>query len=231
MVIELGDIASWPAAAVVHVDTWIERLDGKGWAYASADAEDTLRAIFAGHRIRGYHCTRLLDHEVDTIKVGGMLPLTKARLRERIVRAYDAGAFASSVRDHLLAIAEQPTYGREGITCYFLPLAYLTSSLGRQGLPYYLARWGGERMNTAADRDVQALLATIGRPSIVVAAFDVVGQRAENRMLSLLEVCMAIRNGERDAAAELQALVPVMPEAIWHPGDPEYDALGDLSQS
>lgn len=227
MVIELGDIASWPAGAVAHVDGCIECVDG-----APDDAEETLRAMFAGHRIRAYHCTRLLDHEEAAIRTAGMRPLTKALLRERIMRAHEADAFTAAVRDQLLAIVEEPTQGREGISCYYLPLAYLSSSLGRKGLPYYLGKWGGERLSTARaeDEDMQSILETIGRPRIVVAAFDVSARRDEHRLLSLLRVCMEIRNGKRDVATEILASVTVIPEAIWRPGDPDYNALGDLPQ-
>ncbi|HEY6173996.1 MAG TPA: hypothetical protein VIX73_06110 [Kofleriaceae bacterium] len=87
------------------------------------------------------------------------------------------------------------------------------------------------QVGIALGDDDRRELQAIGRPSIIVATFDLDAWIRADRLVDLLKLCCDIRRNERNASAELQWCEPVWPasiEDIWRPGDPDYDAFGNL---
>src|SRR6266540_2490616 len=66
------------------------------------DVADAFRRLFVGHRVRAYHATRLLDREIEMIRLQGLRPLSEELVVERIERAYESGALTVENRDQLL---------------------------------------------------------------------------------------------------------------------------------
>ncbi len=235
MVIEMGDVGAWPEGVLSVVDEWI-RASGK----EDRAVEQEIRAMFSGAVVRAYHCARYLDHEVASIRSDGLRVATRALFDERIKRAAEVGAITTTFRDELLsrhALSQgddsQGASGRARVTCFAVPRSYLNSQLGASEMAMggFLTWWGGEALFTACDESEKEVLSKVGRPGIVVATFDVASWLGLQSCISLLRLCVDVRCGKPDAASEIQWRETIGPpniEAIWQPGDPDYDALDRL---
>jgi hypothetical protein len=60
------------------------------------------RRLFVGHRLRAYHATRLLDHEVAMIRGQGLRLLDEDLVVGRIKSAHESGHLSRVLRDRLL---------------------------------------------------------------------------------------------------------------------------------
>jgi hypothetical protein len=241
MVTELGETASWPASALDFVDDRIRR--GKRAGDRDPEAERAFRTMFDGSVVRAYHLSRLLEHEADSIRTVGLRVATKNLFEERIKRATEVARFSDSFRDRLLALHalsdgddDRRAYGRAGQVCFFVPLAYLKNDLfgPDSGMRGFLKYWGGEAVFTGFHESEREELTTFGRPSIVVATFDVATWLRLMDHISLLRLCVEIRTGIKTASSEIlwrETVPPENIEAIWQPGDLNYDALENLPQA
>src|SRR5688500_10409141 len=91
--LDVDDPTTWPAAVHAWVNPYAETLRGTT-SYTSDRAvprerEDELRALLAGYKLIAYHCTRLLDHELERMRAHGLRPLTHELVIERIDRAHE----------------------------------------------------------------------------------------------------------------------------------------------
>jgi len=241
MVIELGEVGQWPQGVQRLVDERIH--SGRSSDENNRADEQSIRAMFNGMVVRAYHCARYLDHEVASIRADGLRIATKDLFDERIKRAGEAGAISMSFRDQLLsrhALSEgddsSNAHGRVGVTCFAVPRSYLNSRLGasENALGGCLTWWGGEALFTGCDDTTKKILSAVGRPSIVVATFDISRWLGLQKYISLLSLCIAIRNRRPDAASEIlwpETITAKNIEEIWHPGDADYDAMDKLPRS
>jgi hypothetical protein len=204
---------------------------------ATHGSEDRFRRLFVGRRLRAYHATRLLDHEVALIREQGLRTLTEALIQERVNRAHAEGHLSSEDRATLLAgnvFAEGRSHGRRGHASLFIS----ATPLDRQvyGVRPLLSTWGGEGIYMAQGGwSLRHKLACLGRPTIVVLDVDL-GPRPEVHGiypdLWRLFVCRLL--GREPLGADLLYKQSVSPSGIVRfsqPGDPEYDIHAKLPRT
>ena len=171
--IDVDDPTTWPADVERAVSELADRVrDSTEYVVdlpIDLDEEDRLRERLNGRRLRAYHCTRLLDHEVELVRNDGLRPLSSSLVTLRIESAYEHGAFSIGERDQLLAShvfsrGDRTVHDREGQVCFVLGHAAI--ACGDPGLWPLLSTSGGEAIYFFADDQID-LLKKLGRPTIV----------------------------------------------------------------
>jgi hypothetical protein len=240
------DRSTWPLDVADWVAVRADRLRGTTeWSSdlkLATEDEAGFRTLFAGAKLRAYHCTRLLDHEIATIRERGLRLLTLELVEEKVEAAFNAGAFTVAERDTLRAthvFAQGAQRLREN---------RLALCMGRQafadpsGFESLLSIWGGEAIYMGTPQ-VLCLplphgwpdLRKVGRPAIIVAAIE----SSPEHWLDLHwhhplgQVFVGIELGLEDAYSDVDYLAPILPEdvlAIWQPRDVEYGGFPGLPQ-
>jgi hypothetical protein len=229
-VVDLDDPDTWPSDVIDWAQRWVSKLAGTTIYTADLvvplERENEFRALLAGTTLRAYHCTRLLDHEVELIRQQGLRQLSAELVRERIDAAYEQGALTETERvgfheSHVFARGHQAH--REGQVCLVLGRQILEEVHGVSPL---LSTWGGEGIYMAAP-ELRTRLEQLGRPAIVVTQIDLSSDHRTHLTfpsLSKLFVGAVLDTEGRGADVFYRAAVP--PEdvlEIWQPGHPEYD--------
>jgi hypothetical protein len=168
------DHSTWPPEVVERVamlDASVPETECVSDLETADFAESEVRSLIAGRRVIAYHATRLLPHEVDGIRAGGLPPFSRELFDERIRLAYDAGAIDQPARDrllvsHMYAVGEAHRRGRrEGQVCVTLGRASFEEVSGVRPL---LSTWGGEGIYYSSGAvDAQDLLRSLGRPAVI----------------------------------------------------------------
>lgn len=196
------------------------------------------RRLFVGHRLRAYHATRLLGHEVEMVRLQGLRPLSKELVIERIERAYESGDLTHEDRDRLLSgnvFAEGRSAGREGHVSLFLSRTPLDRMV--HAVRPLLTTWGGEGIYMAKGGSSlrETLLQSMGTPTIVVVEADLGPDPHVHGIYADLWKLFAARLlGREPLSADLlyRALVPQDGVIdFWQPGDPSYDVHKRLPQN
>lgn len=129
---------------------------------ASAD----LRSILGSYELRGYHCTRLTDAEIDHIKNNGMQLPDLAMLCRRIDALQNAQLMEPHIADRLRKENQADDRNRAGIWfCFFQP------HLDPSGIQRFFRSWGGEALYNLHESDplTGPVLRTIGTPCVIEA--------------------------------------------------------------
>ena len=104
-VIDVDDRRTWTKGIQTCVDEWATQY--RGTTKYTADLpvpledESAFQALFRGHLLRVYHCTKLLPHEVAMIKTDGLRPLSASLVLDRINAAHAAGVFSQDEAEEL----------------------------------------------------------------------------------------------------------------------------------
>jgi hypothetical protein len=234
--IDVDDPASWPPLVRAWAAEQADRLRGSANFTEDLrffpDRDEEFRARLAGRKLRVYHATRLLDHEVSWIREHGLRPLTRELVEERIEAAHQHGYLTAAERERLLAenvFALGYAQDREGL---------VNLVIGRRGydddptdVTPLLSAWGGEGIYRAAE-GLEEYLARLGRPAIVAAAVDLSGSFPEaptSPSLPNLFVGRLLELPHCWAVLQIRRSVPTQDVlAIWQPGHPEYDRHREL---
>lgn len=91
----------------------------------------------------GYHCTRLTDREVDTIRSAGMVPLGSEHLSQRIRAVEQAGLINSEICTQLNSINDADSPTRKGMLHFIFTRGPLKT---RSAVEYLFRNWGGEAL-------------------------------------------------------------------------------------
>lgn len=197
--IELEDYASWPEQLRGFVEARREqlvayhherqRIDRLGWtdvrvridpppneyrpAYEYAVAH--VEALLRGHRLVGYHCTRLTPDEMRRVRTEGLLALSPNLVQKRLVALVDAGEMTQVECDHFLhsVMLKAHLANQHGNRTGMVWLCPNRSALRDSFGVYRLFRsWGGEALYAGFERDpsAAAMLARHGVPVIVKCA-------------------------------------------------------------
>lgn len=232
--IDLDDPRTWPEPVAAWVEDWAGRLPRETYAGDLAvplEEEDRFRALLTTPLI-AYHCTRLLDHELEMINAEGLQLLTQELVERRLDAALEHGFLDVAARDSLRASHTFALGGhrhREGQVCL---------TVGRQvfdetpwGCEPLLSTWGGEGIYMARE-DRWPLLQQLGRPAIVVARVDLSASHKVHRTGPPLDrLFVGARIGAQLLFADVFYTTAVPPEdvlAIWQPGHAEYDRHTEL---
>lgn len=238
--IDLDSADTWPPALSALVrDTARAR---KGTVSSASDLHlsdgPEFRAALGGAPVRAYHCTRLLDQELEQIKTQGLRRLSPALLSARIdmaqrVGAIDADEAQQLHRSHWLNNPRQRAI-REGLLCFFIGRSLLTDY--EFSVDHLLSKWGGEALCFPLEgRPSEKRLQGIGTPSVIVANVDVT-TAPETRLLAtfLLNVFVGRSLRLRGCSATINLRDDVAPSSIvevWQPGHPEYNRHTELPRS
>lgn len=180
--------------------------------------------------LRGWHCTRLTDHEVKHIKAHGMQPPNLEILSERIRRVRADGLITEKIASRLIADNQGDDENRKGMIwfCFFKPRI-----AGQLGIERFFRRWGGEALYNSHESDpiTGKALQKIGRPCLVRAdvpissfgRYTYLGDKVIRRYL----LSRGYDTGE-ECDHEDKARDPIPPANIvrfvFH-GDPEFAVL------
>jgi hypothetical protein len=170
-VVDLEAPHSWPPEVRDRLEGFAQRLSGRpGFRPADVyandlsfglhtdlDLEAEIRAHLASELVLMYHGTRLLPHEVDTIRADGLRLLTDDLRRDKVDGARTHyPELLSQVEAELLLASGPLSWGihhqvRRGELCVVAPLSIIA---GEEGMRPLLEDWGGESLAWAAhDRD------------------------------------------------------------------------------
>lgn len=171
-ILDLKNLGNWPSnvrEALRQNRTAIVSRGANDFSGPRYDAAIyALAAALAEHSLIGFHCTRLADHEVGTLRQGGMVPLSPALVEQRIDDAVRNGLVTSAQAARLKAKNQAGEKYRAGMIwfCFFEP-----HETGEHGISDLLRYWGGESLYNSHDRDAELgpLISSIGRPAIVEA--------------------------------------------------------------
>lgn len=234
-IVDVDDRATWPAPVAETVARWASDYGGVT-TYPSdlplpLEADSTLSELLSGCVLRAYHCTRLLDHEVQMIRERGLRVLTAELIRDRIISAQRASAITkrdAAMLSNANVFATGEASGRENQVCFVLSTLLFQVDPGACTL--LLTTWGGEAMYMSSRRDAMPLqLSQLGKPTIVVSLLQPFLVTAVWPHLSKVFVAAALGLAERWADAFYGAAVPPSNiEAILQPGDTVYDEFGPL---
>jgi len=190
------------------------------------EEEDELRATFGRRKLLAYHCTRLLPHELEDIRGGGLRLLDQALVHDRIVAAVEHGSLPSSARVHTL---RPGTYTRS-TTSSGARTKSASSSGGRRWTrtpPAATRYWRiGAGRRSAAARNAP-LLGEVGTLTIVAARLDFTSSwRHSTTRPALTKLFVGRLLGTERCSADVLYRDLVPPEdiiAFWQPGHSEYD--------
>ena len=236
--IDVDDPATWPHNVVEIVGRWAGECRGTteftNDLPLPLEDEDRFRDLLSGRLLRAYHCTRLLPHEVDSIRQVGLRPLSPALIFDRVDAARAAGAISAAEAEnlhaaHVFATGEEGY--RRGKVC--LILSKLVFRYNPRACEPLLRTWGGEVMYMSSGAlPLRERLQGLGKPTIVIAHLDLAcGQPRHMVFPALHKLFVGAALGLADVVADVVYLSPVPPdkiESVLQPGDPDYDALGDL---
>jgi hypothetical protein len=222
--------ATWPESTIrwaeEHANRLIDSTEFVVDLAISPKQEDEFRQTFGPRKLVAYHCARLLPHEADTIRTGGLRLLDEQLVRDRIADATVHGSLSDAARRQAETgnvYAIRNTQGRAGQICFVIGRTAFDESPA--GCDPLLRHWGGEAIR-GGPSDVPAL-ATLGTPSIVVATLNLT--RCHNDPYSwpaLGKIFVGTVLGLDDRSGAVHYLEPVPGRdvlAIWQPDDAEYD--------
>lgn len=224
---------SWPEPVREEVAAWGDRLAGTtkyaGDLEVPWDADkEFLHQIDSP--LRMYHCTRLLECEVTSVRQLGLRALTPELVEHRISQALTVGALTTESAAELRrknVFRTGDADGRQGQVCLILSRCPLVEDAGVKPL---LSSWGGEALSMAAT-ETRPLLESLGRPTVVVVDVDLRWVESCHAYPGVLKTFIATRLGLGRRGASVHYMGSVPPEAVtavWRPGDRWYDALPRL---
>jgi hypothetical protein len=189
--------------------------------------------LLADHRLRAYHCARLLEREIVDIRSQGLRPLSAELVEDKLGAAVRCGAITVDERARLHEHRRLggPGLVVEGRVC--LALSTADFGLAAHFFNPMLSCWGGEAIYAAHESGATSMAGTLrrlGRPSIVVVHIEA---SAITATPSLTGPFVAVAAGwpAEEHGADIACAGPVPPEFVedvWHPGDARYDQFPDL---
>lgn len=174
VVLKLEQPAAWPAALQTYLGTHHELF--LGWETGTSrvpaalydEAICGLMDALQPYAIRGWHCTRLTDSEIDEIQRNGMQLPNAAMLTRRIESLVEAGQLDSATAQQLIAKNQAADANRANMLsfCFYRPRRAGESGIGR-----FFRHWGGEALYNSHEDDpvTSRAISCIGTPSVVEA--------------------------------------------------------------
>jgi hypothetical protein len=194
----------------------------------------TLNAIsgsLANVQFIGFHCTRLTVDEIESVKTGGLHPLSVNLVKSRVNTLLEQSNVSESTARTILDRNEAADSCRAGRVCLFHCLSTLRDE---SGLFRLLRCWGGEAVYFWYEEDPHVFgeLATIGTPCIVVASLkpsELIYNLAERIIKSYLFTIKGYgHERDIDMDSSIKHTVPVL-EVISY-NDSRFERLTNCSE-
>ena len=172
--LDLDRPSSWPAALSTYLDehrdvfrAW-EAKSGQVSAPLFEVAMHGLRDILPAYDIRGWHCTRLTDAEVDQVLRDGMHLPNAETLTRRIEALAETSLIEPEIALRLKSehwAAEENRVGKVWF-CFFPP-----GKADEYGIGPFFRYWGGEALYRCHEGDpvTSSILRHIGTPRLIEA--------------------------------------------------------------
>lgn len=197
-----------------------------------------LEVLLSRIALVGYHCTRLCADEIESIRAGGLRPLGKdlvtERIRQRLLRGELDQTLAEMLLNNNYSEDGHGAGERAGMTWFVFTRSLLSEEWGVDCL---FGIWGGEAiyMPYGIDSDVAAKLRTIGTACIIEASVPVPDIKTWSVASKLLSVFLNPRGVRTNYEPEMDGHVriPVGPSAIRRivrRQDPEFEQLTRCSR-
>ena len=165
--------------ALIQIDrpeSWPEELKQDLRRASQLSIDNQVRVVgraLEGHTIKGWHCTRLTDTEVDAIRERGLHPPSGETLRRRLEEVAETGLIAKEARDRLLVENSANDGNRTGKIwfCFDRPCKRDEGAIGR-----FFSHWGGEALYRHHEKDsvTGPILARVGKPRVIEVEVPVV---------------------------------------------------------
>ncbi len=139
----------------IHQNKWIISLN-------------KIERILQDYSIVGIHATKLLEDEINDIRINGLKPLSKEFANQRIEKAFDTGLISGNLKNELINKNEFDANNRKGKIFVFHCLSTLKNEWGLSKL---FGLWGGEAIYTYLKNSKE--LKKIGIPCIVLTSIKI----------------------------------------------------------
>jgi hypothetical protein len=240
-VVDVDDSTTWPDQLTHRVHELAEQQrdlidDPTEFACSDLDLlerDAEVRQLLDGYLLRGYHASRLLAHEADTIRAHGLRLFDTELGTDRLDAAVKHG-YLTTDEHATLVQGVVLTDNHVGQVCLFLSKTTLTEDAG--GLNLLLSTWGGEAIywpHIHTENPMNAKLRSIGIPSIVVALLDLSTSPTTTAFPGIANAFVGASLGLSRLAVDVfyRAPIPLAHiERIIHPGDVDYPQHQDLPQ-
>ncbi len=130
---------------------------------------DIIDNMLTNTRIIGFHCTKLIDYEIQEILENGLIPLNQDMANRRINKAFNNGYLPEYFKNKLINKNETGADCRIGRVFLFQCLSTLYKETDKSRL---FSSWGGEAIYWDNEDEITPLQ-SIGLPAIVVASMDI----------------------------------------------------------
>lgn len=175
-ILDLTDLTTWPPEVLSHLNNnhslylgWESGINRPpAFAYDAAIYELKELVRESGYMMQGYHCTRLMEAEMETVLDCGMSLPNVTMLHKRIANVVAAGMLEESVAQRLMNNNQANDANRAEMIwfCFFPP-----HIAGQWGIERFFRSWGGEALYNSHEDDpiTGPALAKIGVPCIIEA--------------------------------------------------------------
>ncbi|SFL90756.1 hypothetical protein [Pelosinus propionicus] len=126
-----------------------------------------------------YHCTKLIDYEIENIKRNGMKILSKELVQERLISAHQHGYLLKEEFDYLINSQDinEILHNKHGVRteriCFFANCSLLRNDIN--GIYRFFRSWGGEGVywGHENDKNIALTLKKLGTPCILICSIPV----------------------------------------------------------
>lgn len=143
-------------------------IDNIGPAYLYEQAHYELRDVFNPLFLKGYHCTKLINGEMEDISQRGMSLQNLGTLSDRIDRLIIDGVLSTEIGNKLKSENQANDNNRAQMLwfCFFPPIY-----AGEMGIERFFRSWGGEALYNSHESDqiTGPVLLGLGTPCIIEA--------------------------------------------------------------
>jgi hypothetical protein len=200
--IDLETPESWPDDLRVyldrHHDLFLDWEIGPS-QFTAAEYDPAvygLEAILRQYALVGWHCTRLTEDEIGSIRSGGMQLPDVAMLHRRVDAVVEAGLLPANLAARLKAEHQADDPWRAGRVwfCFFPPRL-----AGETGIERFFRHWGGEALYNSHEDDAEtgAAISTIGLPYIIEALVPIASLRRHSWLPTKVARRYLISRGHR----------------------------------
>lgn len=222
----LDDMRTWSKLVRGYVDEQVPQF------LARSDIVEDARILATQGRVRAYHLTRLLEHEVDSIRRNGLALASAGLVEARIADAVVHRCLTRRDARYLLvrfADRDQHWESRANLL-YVLASLKPLRGISVSGT-HYLREWGGEILShCSSEPKFRDLLETLGTPSIIKMDLALVGDHIVPGVTARLLRVRTKRGGSVTIALDRPIAAGEI-VSILQPGDPEYDNLRTLPRT
>src|ERR1700733_12084845 len=237
--IDVDDLATWPEPLSELVGNQLMALEGTPDHASDLRPSDWVKPklldVLRGRQLVAYHCTRLLPHELEMVRTQGLRELSPELVQDRLQRARDVGALSESqfellTRSHVFSVRDDSAQSRRGLVCVVIGRS-LFDDEPRACRPL-LSTWGGECLYMADGpqwESVRRCCQKLGLPALVGLRLDVSSLERSGPSLDKVLIGRALGLKKPWADGFIRGSVRRdQIDAVWQPGDAEYDRHGGL---